>query len=249
MKKIFKQKKAFTLIELLVVIAIIAILAAMLLPALAAAKRKAQRINCVSNLKQVGLANREWEGDNGDKYSVAVSTTVGGAMENIWSANSSASGGYAPSIAFLVMSNELGTPKILACPSDTRNAATSWLLFTNTTLSYFVCGDATESSPQMILSGDRNVGSATGNNPATSINYTNIAVGIYGALIQPTSPTPPAVQNTKKIGWTANDMHQKVGNIGLTDGSVQQLSISGLMDGFNQACTNGPTAMPVYNMP
>ena len=46
----------------------------MLLPALAAAKRKAQRINCVNNLKQDGLAFRIWEGDNGDKYPMAVST-------------------------------------------------------------------------------------------------------------------------------------------------------------------------------
>jgi len=256
-----QQKKAFTLIELLVVIAIIAILAAMLLPALAAAKKKAQKINCVNNLKQVGLAFRIWSGDNGDKYPIAVSTAQGGAMEYVYTSATAPSAGLNPVMPFLVMSNELSTPKVTYCPSDSyhsaagtnfnpsyagRGTATTYGAETAPgACSYFVNGNGTETDPQIILSGDMNIGfaSAASANSASSYSFST------ASATASSTPTKASQQlltgtafgaTTAAWAWTQNENHQKSGNVLLADGSVQSLSISGLHTAL-QNSTNSVT--------
>src|SRR6478735_3654334 len=83
-KNVKPARKAFTLIELLVVIAIIAILAAMLLPALAKAKKKAQQAFCINSIKQLGLGMVLYLGDNNDIYAGAGSNGTYGPHLEDW---------------------------------------------------------------------------------------------------------------------------------------------------------------------
>jgi type II secretory pathway pseudopilin PulG len=76
-----KLNCALTLVEVLVVLAVLWILAAIILPPLVSRPARAPRIQCVNNLKQIGLAMRVWDGDHGDKFPMSFSETNGGTME------------------------------------------------------------------------------------------------------------------------------------------------------------------------
>lgn len=131
--------------------AVVGIGAAMALPAMSNAKEKAQSINCINNMKQQGLAFRLWAGDNGDKYPFNVSKSKGGTLELC----DHDSDGYDRNSArhFLVMKNELGTPKILLCPSDKKTAAASFETLEPENVSYKIRSGSNvdESHPEEVL--------------------------------------------------------------------------------------------------
>ena len=154
--------RAFTLVELLLVLAVLLFLAALFLPGFARAKARSGRMNCRSNLMMVGLAFRTWALDYNDNYPMTVSVTNGGTMELVIS-------GMVFN-HFLVMSNELSTPKNLVCPNETGSKRAVANTFQNKVpdaltipltndnqVSYFVGVDADSSRPWMWLAGDRNL--------------------------------------------------------------------------------------------
>jgi len=221
------KRRGFTLLELLIVIAIIVILASLLLPALSRAKEQARRAKCISNLKQISLAVKEFALDHDWKIPWHTPTSEGGTYGVSTAAEAWRN--------FSALSNELDHPKVLVCPSDkaTKLIAGTWPEFMtadyrSNALSYFVGLDGYEQMPIAILAGDRNITGGTTDN-----------CGSAGK--SPGVKSKEFIAGNTAIKWT-NAIHGLSGDIAFSDGSVQRANTHELQEIVNSSyrvLTNG----------
>jgi len=246
MKRFGNKIRAFTLIDLLIVVATIAVLAALLLPWLAAPRIRAPHAYCTNNQKQIGIAFRLTSSDFNPDGSIFLLDVAAGTnpISNLaelkpstGQSNGASQGAQFVYQIFGVMSNELNTPKLIACPKDERNAHTNFNIQAgNTTgtdgslyngyVSYWVARDVKEYLPQMIQCGDRNIGNGTkaAKQPNSPYGYSpDVEVG--SGWVQNLGTNAPGAAWTDKI-------HGKDGggNVLFADGHVESLSSAKLRD-------------------
>jgi prepilin-type processing-associated H-X9-DG protein len=177
---------------------------------------------CMSNLRQIGLANLIWANDHAGKFPMQVSVTNGGAMEL-------ASTGDVAGM-FRTMTNYLYSPKALWCPSDKDRVATTNFStgISAKNISYFVGLDAATNHPQVFLAGDDNF----------AIDKIVIRPGLL--TVSTNAPTVWKASPTSSWGarmlrfptnalvvWT-DARHANRGNVVMVDGSVTMTTSSNL---------------------
>lgn len=191
--------RAFTLVELLVVIAIIGILAALLLPALEGAMKRAKRIWCENNERQIGLGFHLFLHEHNSHFPMAEPIANGGAQEFVQRGYLVPGPFYFSFRQFQVLSNELGLTKLLLCKSElTRTNADNFAVLQNQNLSYAVGVQADFSKPASPLVLDRNLART----PLSSQTIFRMTDGGHF--------------------WWTSELHEMKGNVLFSDGHVEE---------------------------
>jgi prepilin-type N-terminal cleavage/methylation domain-containing protein/prepilin-type processing-associated H-X9-DG protein len=195
---------AFTLIELLVVIAIIAILAAMLLPALSSAKSRAHRLQCTSQMKQLGLGLHLFATDRQDMFPPTAYSTGDYQYQLSWDDYIHRYiGGTDPEADLILgisgaISSPTLIPKILKCPADRIEIGISWAPYSQRR-SYAM----NWAGPNFILSSK--------NAPLPPADY---GVGIYYEM---RGATPGAIPDWEPRGYKTTVVRDAAGTILLAE--------------------------------
>jgi len=209
-------QSGFSLPEALVVVATVILIGATVVPYIARPRHHNGRIQCLGNLKQIGLAMRMWSNDHNERFPWHVprydpercsdhdgAQKCGGSGDPLEAINDG------NVTIFRAISNELNSPKVLVCSSDRqRQRAQSFSpTYTNyyhlvTQTSYLVGLMAAEAQPQAILIGDRNV---------------------TGGVFKENRRTWTATIQERIDADFDSQLHRRQGNVGMADGSATQV--------------------------
>ena len=213
-----RKSHAFTRLELAAVLGALGLLALLVLPAFANQHERSARVLCVNNLRLMGQAVQQWGTEHGGQVSWrtpwangTMDGTAGHPLaRNIW-------------FQWYWLSNELRTPKILACPSDAQKTpANNWSTspdggflnshYQNRAVSYLIGLHVFPEDPDGLVAGDRN------------IRFNGVGdcfSGITGV---------PLISTHSSGSWGIGDgLHIEAGNYLLKDGHVEELSSEGFV--------------------
>jgi hypothetical protein len=209
---------AFTRVEVLTIMGALVLLTCTTLAGLTNQRGRFDRVACLNNLRMIGQAFQAWGNDHGGETPWWVPPPQGNYNKPLFGETW---------YQFSWISNQLGSPKILVCPTDwNRRIATNWGMSTeggflhssyrNNGLSYLVGLEARADRPTVVLSGDSN------------LRYDGkyfCSLGLANCWAINTRPLSPY------LAWT-NRLHQLSGNLLLNDGRVLQTTNAGLRAAF-----------------
>lgn len=220
-----QDREAFTRLELAAVLAALGLLAVLVLPALASQRERSTRVLCVNNLRLAGQALQQWGTEHGGRLPWRTAWCEGGTQPNA----PCPSGPLPPWLSVGInnnswfqwawISNELHTPRILACPSDAqKRPASTWggssnggfmnFNYQNKAISYLAGLDVLPEHPDGLVAGDRNV--------RFNLTVSSCSSGIF--------PVPGLTRGPSGSFGIASGLHVEAGNFLFTDGRVEELS-------------------------